>query len=187
MAAFFAPERLETDAFTLRCYLPGDGAALADATTSSYDHLRPWMGWASADQTVTQSEELVRRFRADYLVNADFVLGIWAPDGSALWGGTGFHRHGGVERGVAEIGMWIRADRAGRGLGTAALRAVLGWGFDAWPWERLAWHCDERNTASRRTAEAAGMRHEGALRGDVPEVGEGRRTTLVYGLTRADV
>ena len=187
LAHLRAPERLDLPELTLRCYHPGDGPALTAATSSSYEHLRLWMAWASAEQTDAESETLVRSFRAAWLTNTDFTVGIWSPDGDTLLGGTGFHLRGNpLSAQVAEIGMWIRADAAGRGLGTAALRAMLRWGFSEWPWERLSWHCDERNEASRRTAERAGLQLEGRLRGDKPEVGEGRRTTLVYGLTRTD-
>lgn len=184
---FVAPERLDTPGFTLRSYLPGDGPALTEASTSSYDHLRPWLSWASADQTEEQSEGLARQFRAAYLTSTDFVIAIWSPGGAILLGGTGFHLRGrSVADQVAEIGLWIRADAAGQGLGTSVLRAMLRWGSTDWPWERLEWRCDARNVASRRTAEKVGMRHEGSLRGDKPEVGEGCRTTLVFGLTRED-
>ncbi|MEE8602013.1 GNAT family N-acetyltransferase [Euzebya tangerina] len=187
MDTFFAPERFEADGFVLRGYRPGDGEALADAVTSSYEHLAPWMSWASKDQSVEESEGLSRSFRADYLRNTDFVLGIWTPDESRLLGGTGYHLRGKpMDHKVAEIGMWIRADAAGAGLGTGVLRTLLEWGFDEWPWHRLSWLCDSDNHASRRTAEKAGMRHEGTLRGEKAEVGDGHRDTLVFGLVRND-
>jgi RimJ/RimL family protein N-acetyltransferase len=187
LSHFIAPSRLETPDFTVRTYERGDGAALTQAVEPSYDHLRPWLRWPRPTQPVHESEVLVRRFLADHLTNRDHTLGIWSPDGSRLLGGTGFHLRGRplADR-VGEIGMWIRVDAAGQGLGSAVLRAMLRWGFTDWPFERLEWRCDARNTASARTAEAAGMPLEGRLRGDTAEAGDGRRTTLVFGLTRAD-
>ena len=50
----------------------------------------------------------MRTFRARWLLAEDFVIGLWAPDESELWGGCGFHlREGGLEQKNAEIGMWI--------------------------------------------------------------------------------
>lgn len=188
MTAFFAPERLDGDGFTLRCYEPGDGPAMVEAKSSSYAHLSPWMPWASEEEVVEDNEVLARRFRAHWLTGEDFVAGIWAPDGQRLLGGTGFHPRGrGLEEGTAEIGMWIRVEEAGRGLGTRVLAAMLGWGVTDWPWERLEWRCDSRNVASARTAEKAGMRLEGTLRGERAEVGEGRRDTRLYALIRSDL
>jgi RimJ/RimL family protein N-acetyltransferase len=124
------------------------------------------MNWAKPHQSEETSEQLVRQFRARYLTNEDFVLGIFSPAEDRLLGGSGFHLRewNGLPNRSAEIGMWIRADAAGQGLGTAVLRALLAWGFDAWPWERLAWRCDGRNAASQRVAEKAGMTLEGTLR-----------------------
>ncbi|HUM37468.1 MAG TPA: GNAT family protein, partial [Anaerolineae bacterium] len=104
-----------------------------------------------------------------------------------LLGGSGFHlREGGLPQRAAEIGMWIRADAAGKGLGTAVLRALLTWGFTEWPWERLAWRCDGRNLASRRTAEKAGLTHEGVLRQHLLLADGSRRDTYLYAMLKAD-
>jgi RimJ/RimL family protein N-acetyltransferase/3-hydroxyisobutyrate dehydrogenase-like beta-hydroxyacid dehydrogenase len=184
-APFFAPTEHATPEFTIRAYRPGDGAAMRRAVNSSYEHLRPWMPWASPDQSLAQSEQLARRFAASYLTNSDFVLGVWVGD--ELAGGTGFHLRGGpVDAGTAEIGMWIGAAHAGRGLGTRALAAMLRWGFSEWPWQRLTWHCDTRNHASRRVAEKNGMRLEGTLRGDALDVEGQRRDTLLFGLLKEE-
>ncbi|HQF00404.1 MAG TPA: GNAT family protein, partial [Anaerolineae bacterium] len=143
--------------------------------------------WAKPHQSVEESEITVRRFRARYLLNDDFVLGIFSPDERRLLGGSGFHlREGGLPQRAAEIGMWIRADAAGKGLGTAVLRALLTWGFTEWPWERLAWRCDGRNLASRRTAEKAGLTHEGVLRQHLLLADGSRRDTYLYAMLKAD-
>ena len=185
--AFIAPERYVTPAFVLRSYLPGDGDLLAEAVNGSYEHLAPFMVWAKPHQSVEESEITVRRFRARYLLNDDFVLGIFSSDERQLLGGSGFHlREGGLPQRAAEIGMWIRADAAGKGLGTAVLRALLTWGFTEWPWERLAWRCDGRNLASRRTAEKAGLTHEGVLRQHLLLADGSRRDTYLYAMLKAD-
>lgn len=182
----FAPERHETSDFVLRSYV-GDGPLLAAAKNESYEHLRPWMPWATPNESVEDAERTVRRSRARYLLSEEFVLGIFASDGQRLLGGTGFHlREGPLAGGCAEVGMFIRASEAGRGLGTRVLTSMLHWGFSAWPWLRLSWTCDERNAASVRTAEKAGMLHEGVRRGQPVAVGEGRRNTACYALTRQD-
>jgi len=182
---FFAPTTYTTDEFTIRTYLPGDGAALQSATVSSYEHLRPWMPWATTEQTLDESEALCRRFYAKYLTNEDYVLGVWLGD--KLAGGTGFHlRHGGREQRTVEIGMSIRGSAAGSGLGTRVLAAMLRWGFDAWGWERIVWLCDTRNTASVRVAEKNGLTREGVLRSDQLDVHGARRDTYLYAILRPD-
>ncbi len=178
-----APDRFETERFVLRSYFPGDGAILTEAVESSYDHLAPWMPWAQPSQPQALSEQLARQFRGRYLLATDFVIAVVSPGGDKLLGGTGFHlRHGGLESHTAEIGMWIRASEAGQGLGTAVLEAMLQWGFTQWPWERLVWHCNGKNIASTRTAQKAGLRLEGTLKG-VRTEGE-IRDTLLFGILK---
>ncbi len=188
MGEWLAPERYETDELVLRPYAAGDGARLREANVESFEHLRPWLPWAPAEQSLQEAEILVRRFQAKYLLHEDFVIGIFSPDERRLLGGTGFHlREGPLSSRCAEIGMYVRASEAHRGLGTRALRAMLDWGFSAaWPWLRLSWRCDDRNLASVRVAEKCGLRREGTLRGQAADVGDGRRDTACFALTRQD-
>jgi RimJ/RimL family protein N-acetyltransferase len=187
MGQWFAPERYATDEFVLRSYDVGDGRRLLAASLESYEHLKPWMPWASAEQSLDDAELLVRRFRAKYLLHEDFVVGVFSPNEESLLGGTGFHlREGPLSSACAEIGMFIRASEAGKGLGTRVLSAMLHWGFTEWPWQRLSWRCDDRNKASLRVAEKAGLGYEGSLRGQKAEVGEERRNTACYGITKPD-
>ena len=170
---FFAPDAFRRDDLLLRAYRPGDGEALREATLASYEHLRPWMPWATTDYPPDEAEARCRRFAANYLTGEEFTIGAWIGD--ELVGGTGFHlRWGPLAWGCAEIGMWIRGSRAGQGLGTRVLAAMLDWGFGEWGWERLCWKCDVRNVASARVAEKCGMVREATLRSAMLDV-EGRR------------
>jgi RimJ/RimL family protein N-acetyltransferase len=182
---FFAPAEYRAGELLIRSYRPGDGPALQRAVISSYEHLRPWMLWAKAEQSVEESEAICRRAAARYLLNEDFTLGLWI--GEELVGGSGYHlRHGGLASGNAEIGMWVGASHAGRGLGSRALAALLAWGFSAWPWQRLTWQCDTRNLASARVAEKNGLRREGTFRADALDVEGQRRDTHLYALLKGE-
>jgi len=162
----FAPERFAADGFVLRSYDVGDGAALAASLNASYEHLKEFMPWAQPETSERSAERRARYFRAKWLVAKDFVVCVTSTDGAQILGGCGYHlREGGLETRNAEMGMWVRADAAGCGLGTRVLVALLEWGFSEWPWERLTWRCSHRNLASMRVAEKAGMQPEGLLRG----------------------
>ena len=188
MTSFFAPERFVTPDFILRSYLPGDGGRLAAALQSSYDHLSPFMPDSVLNPTVEETETRVRQKRANYLNNEGFTMGIFAPDENELYGGTGFYlREGILARGNAEIGMWIRASQAGKGLGTAVLKGLIQWGFTEWQWTRLAWKCDVDNEPSRRTAEKAGMTLEGILRQHLPNIRTGGKSdTCCYAILKSE-
>jgi len=180
-----APDRITSPDFTIRSYEPGDGALLSQAICESYEHLRTFMEWARPDYSVEDAERFCRTSRAHYLLAENFNMGIFSPAEDRVLGGTGFHlREGPLAFQNAEIGMWIRGDAAGSGLGTQALTTLLRWGFTEWPWLRIAWRCDTTNLASARVAEKAGMQREGCLRSDTPVRGGRRRDTYVYSMLR---
>jgi RimJ/RimL family protein N-acetyltransferase len=184
---FTAPEKSAGANFVVRRYMPGDGAALSEAVNSSYEHLKTFMPWAVPNQAVEVSEKLVRDFSGRWLCGTDFVIGIWTPDNKRLLGGCGYHlREGPIELRNAEIGMWIRADSAKKGLGRAVLKQLLLWGFSDWPWLRLSWRCSGANLASQRVAEAAGMKREGVLRSNAVDPDGTRRDTVCYAALRAE-
>jgi RimJ/RimL family protein N-acetyltransferase len=184
---FIAPEEWRDGELVLRSWLPGDGAELNRATQSSQQHLRPWMPWASPDTTVEDSETWVRRARARWLLGEEWGVSVWRGD--RLVASSGFMLRGRpLEDGTAEIGMWVRADEAGRGLGTRVLRAMVDWADAAWPFRKLTWLCEGRNRASARVAEKCGFRLEGRLREHGPSVADPafRDTVLAYGLLPSD-
>lgn len=165
--------------------MPGDGERLSEAVNSSFDHLKTFMPWATPNQSVEVSERLVRDFSGRWLCGTDFVIGIWSADEKRLLGGCGYHlREGPIELANAEIGMWIRGERAHKGLGTEVLKTLLRWGFSDWPWLRLSWRCSGANRASQRVAEKAGMLREGILRSHAVDPDGARRDTWCFAALR---
>lgn len=159
------PNKLVTPGFVLRPWRLGDAALLHAAINDSRAHLEPWMHWHGAHTKVSDTLGEIRRQRARWLLDEDFVIGVLSPDGGEAWGGTGFlPRDGALGEGTTEIGMWIRSSQAGRGLGTQVLLAMLDWAFTAWWWDRVEWRCDVENHASAAVARRAGLRLEGTLR-----------------------
>ena len=181
---FFPPEEWQTDGFTLRSWRPGDGPAIFQAVDSSRHHLRVFMPWVDKHATLADSEHYVRGARAAYLKAEKCDLGVFAPDGRVLGGSGFFARDGWLAEGKAEIGMWVRADEAGRGLATRILLEMLRWGFTDWPFLRLAWRCSGSNAASARVAEKGGMRLEGVLRAYSIDPDGTPEDTHVYGILR---
>ncbi len=189
---FTPPKRLSVPAadrqsgFVIRAW-ERDDVELKRQTCLSYEHLRPWMPWVRESETPEESKQILRALIERYERNLDFALAIVSEDGRTLLGGTGLHlREGPLDTLCAEVGLWIAEDRAGYGLGTRALRAMLAWGLSEWPFLRLSWRCDSRNEASRRVAEKVGMLYEGTLRGQKAEVGDGRRDTLCFAALKGE-
>lgn len=80
MGEWFAPGE-----FVLRSYDVGDGALMAPMNVESYEHFRPWMPWAMAEQSSDDAEVFARRFRAKYLLHEDFIMGVFRRMGGACW------------------------------------------------------------------------------------------------------
>jgi [ribosomal protein S5]-alanine N-acetyltransferase len=77
-------------------------------------------------------------------------IGLWLQD---------------IESGRASIGYWLVAGARGHGLAAHALGAVVSFAFGALSIPRLHLFVEPWNTASARTAEAAGFAREATLRG----------------------
>ena len=66
-----------------------------------------------------------------------------------------------VADGSAELGYWVGRPFWGRGYATEAARMVLRFGFEELGLAKVTARCLERNPASYRVLEKAGMRFEG--------------------------
>jgi len=83
----------------------------------------------------------------------EVVLAIRARVDGSLLGCVGVHE---LRSGLPELGIWIREDAWGRGLGREAVCAVHGWARRAARAEAFRYPVDARNAASRRIAERLG-------------------------------
>ncbi|GAB2593335.1 acetyltransferase [Paractinoplanes abujensis] len=88
---------------------------------------------------------------------AEFVV----VAGEVRLGRVGFGLDG---SGAAQIGYWMDPAARGRGVATAAVRALCGWGFGPLGLGLIEWRAEVGNHASRRVAEKAGFRFEAILR-----------------------
>jgi RimJ/RimL family protein N-acetyltransferase len=90
-----------------------------------------------------------------------------------------------VGEGRATLGYWLAGSARGRGVAADALRAVSRWALEELRIPRLQLYVEPWNTASRRTAERAGFRSEGVLRG-WQQVGAERRDMIMYARLSTD-
>lgn len=160
--------RVETARLVIRCWEPGDAPALRESLAANRDHLLPWMDWAKDEPAAP--EEIVarlRRFRAQYDMGVDLVMGVFDRDGVII-GGTGLHPR--IGPGAAEIGYWIAADRCGQGLATEVAAALTRVGLTAHGYRKVEIRVVPANTASARIPRSLGYRWDGLVRSHVPGV-----------------
>ena|SRR6218665_360240 len=175
------PEALQTERLLIAAPQPGIGPLMSAAITESLETLRPWMPWAQQAPSFEESEAVVRRQRADFVLRKDLVYQIYdrEPAGRRLLGGTGLHRLDWAVRRF-EIGYWIRSSVEGQGYVSEAVRALAQMAFEQLRARRVEIRMDEQNRRSRAVAERCGFELEGILRNDnLTPAGE-LRNTCVY-------
>jgi ribosomal-protein-serine acetyltransferase len=172
--------RLTGDA-ELREVVRDDIDELYAVSLTNQEHLRPWMPWAAdirREHTARYVEgALVQRERND---GTQFVLTV----GGVIAGAFGFHRIDWTNR-ATTIGYWIAERHQGRGLATAAVRAMCDHAFVAWELHRVEIDPEPGNARSRAIPERLGFTQEGVRRGG-ERFGDEYRDLLVYSLLASD-
>lgn len=150
------PTRIELPAVgaALRRVELDDLDALAEAVEESRDHLRPHMPWAD------EGREDLAAFLRDAVAQwergtGDRNYAIVDLDGTYL-GGCGLHDRLGPR--AREIGYWLRVGATGRGLVTAAARALTEASLAIEGVTRVEIHCDEANVRSAAVPRRLGYR-----------------------------
>ena len=155
--------RIETERMVLRCWQPSDASDLLHAISLSLEHLREWMPWAASEpSTLEEKIALLRRWRAAFDQDEDYVFGIFSPDEREVWGGSGLHKRIGAN--ALEIGYWIRADLINKGLATESSAALTKVAFAVNMVDRVEIHCDPANVRSASVPRKLGFVQEALLR-----------------------
>jgi RimJ/RimL family protein N-acetyltransferase len=82
-----------------------------------------------------------------------------------LIGGIGLVLNSGAAEHRAELGYWVAKDYRGRGLATAAIRAMVQYAFQSLGLKRVEALAFSHNLISHRVLEKAGFKREGLLEG----------------------
>lgn len=151
------PERVEAGRVILRRVQASDAGAIAAAVSTSLDHLRPWMPWATRE-AADRGNQLVRVAEADHSWESGlgYIYSVLTAEHGTLVGEIGMHRREGDHS--AELGYWIAAGEARRGYATLAAEALTSVAMALPGIARVEIHCDAANTASAAVARKLGYR-----------------------------
>jgi ribosomal-protein-alanine N-acetyltransferase len=89
-----------------------------------------------------------------------------------LVGMAGIEGMSDVHRAGAHVGYWVGEPYWGRGIATAALKALTAYAFTTFSFERLEAEVFAWNAASARVLEKSGYRREARLRSSVLKAGQ---------------
>ncbi|MGB9385936.1 MAG: GNAT family protein [Pseudolabrys sp.] len=150
---------------TLRPPHSGDFAEWAALRETSRAFLTPWEPtWPPDDLTRSAFRRRLKRYAEDQRGDLAYAFLIFRSDDNAMVGGLTLAN---IRRGVAQagsIGYWIGAPFVRKGYMTAAVRALIPYGFTTLRLHRLEAACIPDNTASIRLLERTAFKREGYAR-----------------------
>ncbi|MGB2816772.1 MAG: GNAT family protein [Burkholderiaceae bacterium] len=158
-----------------------DFFAAVDESRASLTHWMPWChaGYGRAD---------VERWfgEADRMWRERSAFHMWLRDGVRVLGVVGIHDIQRYGKSEGELGYWVRLSVRGRGVASTALRSMAAFAFNELNLVRVSMRIRLDNASSRRAAERAGARYEGALRHGIVH-GEARYDAALYALLPGDL
>jgi len=137
--------RFETERLVLRPWKPQEVHVLIELVRISMDRLKPWFPWAQTVPSVNHQMAWIRKVRAFYDTDVDYVLGMFLQDGTPI-GGAGIHLRQGP--GAAEFGYWIATPWEGKGLVTESTAGLTRVALTVLGYERGVIRCDSINHRS---------------------------------------
>lgn len=178
-------DELQSERVVVRPYRESDAQALFEAVAESREHIRPWLPFADAHQTVEESRDWIIHTQSEWLLREALALSIWEKETQRFLGGLGLHPRDWEIR-YFEIGYWLRAAAPGQGYMTEAAGLLTSFAFTSLTANRVEIRCDERNKRSAAVAMRLGFKQEARLRNHMKAPDGEVRTTLIFALTPED-
>lgn len=147
--------------------VPQEARELLAVVVSSRVELGQFMGWPREMSDIEQARRFVRLGREAWLVERTVRLGVFERESGALVGNVELDSID-LRRAQAELGYWVRTDRARRGYATEAARAMLRYAFETLRLHKVRADVAVGNHGSARVLEKMGFAREGTLREDRP-------------------
>jgi ribosomal-protein-serine acetyltransferase len=169
------------DGLALHSSTVGDAEDIYLAVDADRDRLREWLPWVDG----TSSLAVQREFLASLEVANAAGTGVHVTmRQDANFAGVMGLRINGMH-GSADIGYWVAAAYAGRGLVTRSVAALVDLAFGPLRLHRVELRAATDNVRSRAVAERLGMLHEGTLR-DAELLASGHVDLEIYSVLSTD-
>jgi ribosomal-protein-serine acetyltransferase len=149
------PNEIRVGDLVLRRLGPGDAEELVAAMNASLESLQQWFVWASGVVSVEQQRARLAVGDSAFDEGSDFEFGLFDGAGEIV-GSLRVNPRAGEGR--AGIGYWVRSDRQGRGLASAAAAAAASAVLEHLPdVNAVEIQMDQANARSAGVARRAGF------------------------------
>ena len=147
----------------LRRYRHSDVERLYEAVRESIVELSLWMPWCQAGYSVEKSRTWVESRAEAWAKGIEYDFAITDCKDSILLGGCGLNQ---IDRAypLANLGYWVRSNRAKQGIATSAALLAARFGFDELKLNRIEVVVATGNKASQRVAEKISAVRERIMR-----------------------
>ncbi|MGI9180386.1 MAG: GNAT family N-acetyltransferase [Longimicrobiaceae bacterium] len=125
------------------------------------EHLRQWLPWVDASRSADGQRDFIRGALQRFAANDGLNAAIWHR--GELAGVIGLHAINWPNRSTS-IGYWLAASFQGKGVMTAACRALIDHALGELGLNRVEIRCATGNRRSRAIPERLGFTQEGTLR-----------------------
>ena len=144
--------------------------------------LAPWHPWVDLVRSAADADRFITGWLQQLAANRGFHAGIWHE--GQLCGAINHLNIDWLNRSTW-LSYWLDEAHQGRGIMTAACRALVSHAFQALKLNRVTIECASANIRSRRVPERLGFKFEGIIRG-VEWLHDHYADHAMYGLLSAD-
>ena len=149
------------DRIELRPFAEADAAEILELVRGNYEHLRPFIQWATEDYSLETARNFIERSEKASAEKTGQTFGIF--ENEKIIGAVSFVAFNWTSR-RTELGYWIDKSCAGRGIITKSCKVLVDHAFEKLEMNRIEIRCAAENVKSRAVPERLDFKLDGILR-----------------------
>jgi ribosomal-protein-serine acetyltransferase len=170
------------DSLELRLLTEAHTTALFTLINRNREALRPWLPWVDGTRSLEDTRRFIRFGLRQHARRSGMHAGLWVDN---HLGGVISYNYINQGKQMTEIGYWLGESFQGRGLMTAACRAMTSYAFTHLGLQTVEIRCAADNLKSRHVAERLGFHYQGS-RPQLDWQAERYIDTMIYSMTGAE-
>jgi ribosomal-protein-serine acetyltransferase len=155
--------QLTNGSILLRPYKESDLVQLYAAARESTAEVWQWLEWCHPDLSLAESRNFIRSQPKNWTDGTAYNFGIFNKKDNLYLGGCGLIELRRSDK-VASMAYWVRTTETKKGIATASILLLAGFGFQELNLNRIELVIATNNISSICAAEKAGAVREGVLR-----------------------